>query len=237
MNSSKTVSKAINSVQLQTGVSFEHLIQDSCSIDGTLDILQAFGTEYFSLEVKKDDGIYSGLNNAILRAKGDIIGFCHSDDCFNYDRVLGDYLSHFESTGADLVYADLRYISTSNKMTRMWRPGKFEVQLLKNGWMPPHPTVFAKRKVFEEVGLFDTKYQTSADYHWLIKALKNSNVKTSYLQKTTVLMSTGGKSTSGVFGMIAQAKEDYDIVKRENIGGFWTICAKRISKLKQFVKV
>ena len=233
MNSAKTISKAVNSVQHQAGVSFEHLIQDSCSVDDTLDILRTFGIENFSLDVKKDAGIYSGINNAIERATGDIIGFCHSDDCFENDYVLRDYLTHFENTGADLVYADLKYISSNKKINRIWRPGKFNMERLRNGWMPPHPTVFVKRKVFEEVGLFDSKYEISADYHWLIRALKNPVVQPTYLQKTTVLMSVGGKSTNGIIGMLSQAKEDYDIVRRENIGGLRTVFAKRISKIPQ----
>ena len=236
MNSSKTISRAIQSVQSQIGVSFEHLIQDSCSVDGTLDILNAFGSENFSLEIKKDSGIYAGLNNAIVRTTGDIIGFCHSDDRFQNNHVLEDYLVHFENTDADLVYADLRYTNSCDKVTRIWSPGKFEVRRLRNGWMPPHPTVFAKRRAFEEVGLFDENYRTSGDYHWLIRALKNPSLKFSYLQKPTVLMSTGGKSTRGLPGMLAQAKEDYDIVRRENIGGLGTVCAKRILKLNQLIK-
>lgn len=236
-NSSKTILKAVNSVQCQTDVAFEHLIQDSCSVDGTHEILNAYGIDNFSMEVKKDAGIYSGINNAIGRATGDIIGFCHSDDCFANDHVLKDYLIHFESTGADLVYADLRYISSNKKTKRIWRPGTFKMERLRNGWMPPHPTVFAKREVFEEVGLFDPKYEISADYHWLIRVLKNPKIQLSYLQETTVFMSIGGKSTSGIIGMLKQAKEDYDIVRREHIGGFRTICAKRISKVPQLRKI
>ena len=43
---------------------------------------------------------------------------------------------------------------------------------LSNGWMPPHPTVFIRKSVFNKIGKYKTNYKISSDYDFLLRALK-----------------------------------------------------------------
>jgi len=42
---------------------------------------------------------------------------------------------------------------------RYWQSGDYSVNNLKHGWMPPHPTFYVRRSVYEQHGGFDTSFQ------------------------------------------------------------------------------
>ena len=65
---------------------------------------------------------------------------------------------------------------------------------LYKGWMPPHPTVFIKKKIFKIIGYYNTKYKISSDYDFLIRILNQKSIKKKYMQKTIVKMRIGGKA-------------------------------------------
>jgi glycosyltransferase involved in cell wall biosynthesis len=68
----------IASVADQTGVELEHIVQDSCSDDGTQDWLphdprvKAF--------IEKDAGMYDAVNRGYRRATGDILAYLNCDE-------------------------------------------------------------------------------------------------------------------------------------------------------------
>jgi hypothetical protein len=65
------------------------------------------------------------------------------------------------------------------------------------GWMPPHPTFFVKRELYERYGLFRTDYQIAADFELTARFLARHRVRYAYLPEVIVRMRTGGVSTRG----------------------------------------
>ena len=59
------VRECIESVLNQKGATFEHIIQDAGSTDGTLDILREY--PHLKLHVEKDSGMSEGINKASSR--------------------------------------------------------------------------------------------------------------------------------------------------------------------------
>ena len=109
------------------------------------------------------------MNRGVARAKGDIIGILNADDAYADPHVIADILKTFETTGADAVYADLDYVdeATATVVTRHWKsgvPGNF-----RKGWMPPHPTLFVKREIYEQHGLFSLELRSAADYELMLR--------------------------------------------------------------------
>ena len=49
--------------------------------------------------------------------------------------------------------------------------------------MPPHPTVFIRKSVFNKIGKYKTNYKISSDYDFLLRALKKNNIKKIYIPK------------------------------------------------------
>ena len=47
--------------------------------------------------------------------------------------------------------------------------------------MPPHPTLFLKRKFSNKVGRYSTKYKISFDYDYIIRVFKNKKLKAKFI--------------------------------------------------------
>ena len=99
--------------------------------------------------------------------------------------------------------------------------------------MPPHPTVFVKKKIFEKIGNYNTDYRISSDYDFLIRALTNKEIKKQYIKKTLIKMRIGGASNKSILNLFKKTFEDYKIIKKNKIGGFLTLLNKNFLKIRQ----
>src|SRR6185369_3175625 len=75
---SRWLNLCIASVADQEGVRSEHIVQDSCSDDGTLDWLP--GDQRVKAFVEKDGGMYDAVNRGYRRAQGDILAYLNCDE-------------------------------------------------------------------------------------------------------------------------------------------------------------
>ena len=66
------------SVADQQGVELEHIVQDSCSDDGTQDWLPR--DRRVRAFIEKDDGMYDAVNRGYRRAQGDILAHLNCDE-------------------------------------------------------------------------------------------------------------------------------------------------------------
>ena len=234
-NNKNTVSEAIESVLNQTYKDIEYIVIDGGSTDGTIDIINSYKGKITKFISEPDNGIYDGLNKGILKATGDIIGFLHSDDVYMDNTVIEKVVNKFYG-GYDGVYGDLIYVSKNDgKIIRYWKSGDFNINKLKKGWMPPHPTLFLKREIYNKYGLFDTSFKIAADYDFMLRILKH-NIKIAYIPEVLYKMRVGGESNKSIKNILLKSKEDYRALKKNEIGGINTLIYKNISKLPQFFK-
>lgn len=237
LNNSNLIKKSIKSFQTQIYKNKEHVIIDGGSIDGTLEIIKKFKSKNLILSTSSDNGIYDALNKGINLSSGEIVGVLHSDDFYKDNKVLKTIAETFKKTDADLVYGDLVYVNKKYpfKVLRYWKAGKYFEKNLFNGWMPPHPTVFVKRSVFNRIGKYKTKYHISSDYDFLVRALSKKNIKKIYIPKILVNMRIGGMSNNSIKNIFKKSIEDFKIIKKNKIGGFLTLLNKNFSKIGQFL--
>jgi glycosyltransferase len=234
-NNKNEIQGAIDSVAGQKNVKFEHIIMDGGSTDGTIDLIQANNNSYINFESSRDKGIYDALNKGIAKAKGDIVGILHSDDLFADDQVLKDVEALFEA-GYDGVYGDLDYVSkndTSN-IFRHWKALVPDSLQFEMGWMPPHPALFLKRSVYEEVGNFDLRYKISGDYDFILRVFLKKKYKIGYLPRTLVKMRVGGESNRSLKNIMRKSKEDFAIATKHFNVPVLTVFFKNFRKIPQF---
>jgi glycosyltransferase len=173
----------------------------------------------------------------ISRTTGDVIGLMHSDDFFAHSVVLEKISEIFRDQSVAGVYGDLDYVSAENpsRVVRRWRAGYYSRSKLKRGWMPPHPTLYLRRKVFEQWGLYDTRYQISADYDAILRFLWKGNLRLAYLPEVLVKMRVGGESNRSLGQIYRKSLEDYHAIRSNGVGGLETLAMKNFTKIKQFL--
>lgn len=233
-NADATIERTIKSVLNQSYKNIEYIIVDGGSSDKTLEIIERYSHGISNMVSEPDKGIYDALNKGITLATGDFIGFLHADDAFASSHVIKK-IAHLASNG-DAVYGDLQYVSENDKVIRHWESGLFSLKALKRGWMPPHPTLYIKRELYNQIGHFNLEYKIASDYDLMLRLLSVPNLKVAYLPEVVVLMRVGGASNKSLSNIIKKSKEDYKAIKRNKIGGFWTLFMKNFGKLHQFFK-
>lgn len=238
-NSAATLEATILSVINQSFENIEYIIIDGKSNDGTLQIIDKYKNSIAKFVSEKDNGIYDALNKGIHLATGDVIGILHSDDFYIHNNVLKNIAAKFASTECMALYADLYYVDKSNtdKIIRKWKAGLFKPESFLYGWMPPHPTFFVRKEIYERFGGFNPEFKTSADYELMLRFLCKHKIKTSYLNEFIVKMRMGGQSNLNTKNRIAANLEDR---KAWIVNGlkpyFFTLYLKPLRKLIQYFK-
>jgi len=236
-NSAKTLQRTLSSVIGQTYTDIEHVIVDGASTDGTVELIEAYAKKRPNVRwvSEKDDGIYNALNKGIKMATGDAIGFLHSDDVLFAPDSIEHIAAAFQDTDVDVVYGDLQYCH-GNRVVRRWQSNPFNPSSLKYGWMPPHPTVYVRKNVYEQVGEYDEWFRISADFDMMLRIF-TAGYKSHYLPEVIVSMETGGASNKNTKARLSKTQEDYIVLKKNHVGaGYLTVACKQLRKIKQFLR-
>lgn len=232
---------ALDSVAAQDHGAIEHVIQDGGSTDGTWERVSsraaAGGNPRLVCVRERDTGIYEALNRGITRSTGEIVGLMHSDDLFAGPWVLSEVARAFTDPSVDAVYGDLDYVAADDggRIVRHWRSGPFERCLLARGWMPPHPTLFLRRRVFERHGLYDTGYRIAGDYDAILRWFSQPGFRAVHIPRVLVKMRVGGASNRSLRQVLRKSREDYRALRSNEIGGLSALATKNASKLGQFI--
>lgn len=237
-NSATTVADTIESVANQTYNNIEHLIIDGLSKDNTLEVVKN-SNHTGPVFSEKDKGIYDAMNKGIAKATGDIIGILNSDDFYASNDIIEQVAHLFATTNCDLLYGDLYFIDQDNikKVKRKWISGNYKLKDFIYGWMPPHPTFFVRKEVYEKYGVFNMDLGSAADYELMLRFMYKHQLKTSYLNKVMVLFRIGGASTKNINNRVKANINDRKAWVVNNLKPKWfTLHLKPLRKVKQFLR-
>lgn len=217
-NSEKTIKDTLESVLSQNYMDYEHIIVDGKSSDNTLKIVRKYEDLYqgrLRIISERDRGLYDAMNKGIVQATGDVIGILNSDDKYADKTVLDTIATTIDSEGCDGIYGDLEFRNYSDmtNVTRIWKSGYGRYKL---GWHPPHPTLYLKRKLYQRIGLFDLNFPICSDYDFMLRMMQVP-ARLYYIQKVLIHMRSGGVSTAGLKGYMANFKESYQVLKKNQI--------------------
>jgi len=237
-NNRETIAQALDSALAQTHPDVELVVIDGGSTDGTRAVLQGYADRLAVLMSEPDRGIYDALNKGISCASGEVVGFLHSDDLFADVAVLSRVASAFADPLVDAAYGDLLYVRKDDpgQVVRTWRSAAFSAARLAHGWMPPHPTFYVRRTVYERLGGYDTSYRIAADYDCVLRLLGKGGVCAAYIPEVLVKMRVGGASNRSLRNILQKSREDYRALRVNDVGGLAALAWKNLSKLPQFFK-
>lgn len=238
-NSTKTIEDTIQSVVNQTYDNIEYIIIDGLSTDNTLEIVNKYKDNISKIVSEKDNGLYDAINKGIGLATGEIIANLNSDDFYIDNNVIADAVAKMEEEKSDTLYADLYYVDAidTNKITRNWVSGEYKKGMFFKGWMPPHPTFFVRKSVYNNYGKFNLELKSAADYEIMLRFIHKHECSISYLPRVIVRMRVGGVSNVSLVNRLKANREDKKAwLMNELKPKPYTLIFKPLSKVLQFVK-
>ncbi len=233
-NSGSTIEATIRSVLAQDYGDIEYIIVDGRSTDNTMDIVKKYGNKISQVISEKDKGIYDAMNKGLKMATGDLIGILNSDDTYAYPSAVTDMVNNLGNH--DSIYADLQYVDGSTgKVIRHWHSGQYKPGAFLYGWMPPHPTFFVRRSIYQRLGLFLTDHGSAADYELMLRFIHKNNISVAYWNRVIIQMKTGGASNvtwkqrwrANQLDRLAWTKNDLQ-------PKWYTLLLKPLRKIKQY---
>ena len=238
LNGRNTIGDTIRSVLNQGYKNVEHIIIDGGSTDETLEVIKRYINKAIRIISEPDQGVYDALNKGIKLSSGDVIGILNGDDFYAHDKVLNMVADVFKDQNVDSCYGDLQYVSKKdiNKVVRYWKSSDYQYGKFIYGWMPPHPTFFVGRKIYEQFGYFNTSFRIAADYELMLRFLERYRISTYYIPDILIKMRVGGMSNRSLRNMALKSYEDYKAWKVNHLKiNFYTILFKNLSKIPQFL--
>jgi len=218
--SEKTIENTIQSVISQDYPFIEYLIVDGNSIDKTLEITAKYSANISKQISEPDKGIYDAMNKGITMATGDIIGILNSDDIFTSNTIISDIVNVFDSNpDIDAVYGNISYFrdELTGKKVRTWVSKPYYPKFFDNGEVPPHPSLFVKKSVYNAIGAYFPDFKITSDYEFMLRAFKIHGYKPYYLSKFIVNMRMGGESTKSLKNILIGNKEIIHAWKMNNL--------------------
>lgn len=235
-NDVANIADALRSVRVQT-LPAEHIVIDGGSTDGTLNVIGECRTSLLKLVSEPDKGIYDAMNKGILLSTGDVVGILNSDDFYSNTNVLEKVAEIMSDRRVDSCYGDLVYVhpDDTSRVIRSWKSGSFLGRSFYLGWMPPHPTFFVRRSVYEKYGMFNLSFGSAADYELLLRFFAKQMITTAYIPEVLVKMRGGGVSNASFGNRLRANRMDRLAWDANGLKPFpWTSYLKPLRKLNQF---
>jgi glycosyltransferase involved in cell wall biosynthesis len=197
-NGEATIATTLRSVALQTHPDIEHIIVDGASTDGTRQVIEQTGVDSLRVVSEPDRGVYDAFNKGLALATGDVVAFLNSGDSYVSDAVVANMAQELTRTGVDAVFGDLVIVDAddAHRVLRRYRSSRFRPSRVAYGFMPAHPTLFMRRRVYVDYGGYDASYRIAGDFELVARVFAKGGVTYSSVPDVLVRMPRGGLSTS-----------------------------------------
>lgn len=231
-NGVKTIAETIASVRLQQPYCTQYIVLDSESNDGTAELIRANMDTVTQYVREKDGGLYDAMNKGIQLATGEIVGIINADDML-ISGALKMVAEAFADPLVDFVYSDVEVFDDTGQNVGVfkarpdWVAGATSWHGRDWRFIVPlsHPSLFVRRRVYNQIGGFDLKFRLAADHEFIARLIARGRVGR-YLPQPLSRFRIGGLSGSD-FTIFA---EDEIIARRYGVPAW-------LAKLNRFRSV
>jgi hypothetical protein len=145
-----------------------------------------------------------------------VIGFINSDDFYANTKVLSKIAQVLSDPSIEGCYANLLYVDFDNtdKIVRYWNSRKYEEGLFEKGWMPAHPTFYARKSIYRNHGSFDTSLELQSDLEHMARLMSVNKISTVFVPEVWVHMRMGGATNNSMKNIIQGNLESYRALKK-----------------------
>jgi glycosyltransferase involved in cell wall biosynthesis len=172
LNVEATLGICLDRLAEQTFRSFEVLLIDGGSTDGTLAIAEARASSLGSrlaIHRGKDAGVYDAMNRGTALATGDWLLFLGADDALHAKTTLAEVAAFIAANDpCHLVYGDVIMRSDGARYG-----GVFDLDRLHFEKNLCHQSAFYRRELFARIGPYNLRYKIWADWDFNIRCFAN----------------------------------------------------------------
>jgi glycosyltransferase involved in cell wall biosynthesis len=220
----------IASIADQSGVTFEHIVQDSCSDDDTKNWLP--NETRVKAFIEKDSGMYDAVNRGFRRAQGDILAYLNCDEQYLPGALkrVGDFFD--ANPGVEVVFSDT-IVTDADGNYICHRPSLVPGKASMWGRFPVLTCgVFIRRSVVHERGiLFDTKWRDLGDFFW-IRELVLRGVRMAVLPELTSIFADTGDNMNLKANALRERAKKWNMTPRwiKLLHPYWVVqCRARLA--------
>ena len=215
---------AIASVKNQIYTHWEICIADDCSTrEATKQALQHYSSDE-KIKVtflKENSGISEASNAALKMATGEYIALMDHDDAVTPDALFWIVKEINEREQADIIYTDECKVDEQGNLSDYFLKPDWSPELLFNMMYVGHLTVYRKRFLLDQVGMFRKEFDFSQDYDLMLRAVE----QTAHIYHVPKILYhwriTEGSSSQGdkPYARISNLAALEDARKRRNLQG------------------
>jgi glycosyltransferase involved in cell wall biosynthesis len=157
------IREMLDSVVAQDGVTYEHIIFDAGSTDGTLDIIRGYG--HVDLTVESDKGMTDAINKGFKMAKGEWVMWLNTDDRLKPGALAAVKKFAESKPDADVVYGAWDFIDGEGKFMRTMGLFPFRKLMLAHYgcYIGSTATFFRKSSIMDEGLLLNERFKCVMD--------------------------------------------------------------------------
>jgi glycosyltransferase involved in cell wall biosynthesis len=209
-NRVRYVEETIKAVLSQRYPNVEYIIIDGGSTDGTREIIERYDDRIDYWLSEPDAGLYHAMNKALAIVDDDdsYVIFSHSDDSLFSPDALAEAIRL--GSESDFIYGRILVTDpeTEKIIGRELSLANLALETV------PHPATLVRRRVFDEVGMFDTRYSIAADYDFIVRCFQ-AGVSRRFVDVTVARTRMWGLSEEK---FLLSCTERKDVVRRHFTG-------------------
>ena len=204
LNNKNGLKKTIDSIINQTFTSFELIVVDGGSTDGSIDIINKNANNITCKISEPDTGIYNAMNKGIVKATGEYCFFLNSGDCFATPNVLSTMFS--KNLTEDVVQGNM-LVTLNNKVVGKCSGKETLTFLDVYSCIIKHQSSFIKRELFTKFGPYNENLKIVADWEFFIKSVGLGNASYRYVNIDISVFDNNGISNNNSVVTINEKKE------------------------------
>jgi glycosyltransferase involved in cell wall biosynthesis len=167
-NGRRFIEQSIDSVLSQSWRRVELLVVDDGSTDDTLDAVKNYDDPRLKIiSHSKNQGLPEALNTGFRESSGEYLTWTSDDNWYASHAIQTMYERLRADDHLGMVYAGSYLVDESSTVIGFREPrpiGNFEAY----PWNPVGPCFLYRRKVYDRVGEYDTRFRLVEDYdYWL----------------------------------------------------------------------
>jgi glycosyltransferase involved in cell wall biosynthesis len=193
-NGEKYIERTLLSVFCQDYPNVEYIVVDGASTDATMKIIERHSAGISMVVSESDSGISDAWNKGISLATGDVIALLNAGD-EHYPDAVRNAVAAIEA-GADMIYGDTELVDDDGRVLR-FNQGRFHLWWYSAGFGFYHPSVFARKSLYERIGGFNLKCKYAMDSDWIARAALSGAVIRHTASRTRMV--DGGVSVTNRF--------------------------------------